>query len=67
MYRRDRPLVGVGILFLVPEYRTEKGDLKGFPLSVKESGIFIKGGMEGVFTKTYVCKPFLLLFSLILS
>ena len=57
-------LAGEGILFLVPENRAEKGNFKGFPLSLKKSVNFFKDGMKGVFTKTFI---FLLLSSLTLS
>lgn len=39
-------------LFLVPENRAEKSNLKGLPLSTEESSLLIKDGTEGLFIKT---------------
>lgn len=54
-------------LFLVPENRAEKSNLKGLPLSTKESSLLIKDGTEGVFIKTSTYERFLLFSNLTLS
>lgn len=45
-------LARVDVLFLVSEERVEKDKLKGYPLSMKGSGIFTRDDMEGIFIKT---------------